>query len=289
MVKKRTGMGNRGLSVMLSAKQKSEATETQETRVDKLPIDKLQPGTYQPRAYFAEQALQELSDSIKVQGVVQPLVVRAVDAGKYEIIAGERRWRASQQAGLSEVPVVIRNVDAQTALAMALIENIQREDLSPLETARGLERMQEEFSLKQSEIAELIGRSRSSVTNLLRLLKLPAEIQQQVDEGLLSMGHARAIISLNKTQQQVLAAKAIEQGWSVRRIEEEAAKLQLSDEQKPKKKSPVPHQFEREEGTLQRYLSAPVKISQNDKGRGKIEIAYGNQEELTRLLALIRP
>ena len=285
--KKRSGMGSRGINVMLTAKRKSEETAANDSRIDKVAIEALQAGVYQPRVKFDEAALKDLSESIRVQGIVQPIVVRAVDDEKYEIIAGERRWRAAKMANLTEVPVVIRSVDSQTALAMALIENMQRKDLSPLEEARGFERMMNEFEVTQAEVAEAIGRSRSSVTNLLRILKLPESIQQLIEDEKLSVGHARAIITLKAAQQSKLAEKAIAEDWSVRRMESEVAKLQQTAQPAAKKEPSV--NFEREESHLGRFLEAPVKINQRNNGSGKIEISYKTQEELNRLMTLIRP
>lgn len=289
MAKKRSGMGNRGIHAMLGAKQKSDNSSA-DLRIEKLLVDQLQPGQYQPRQQFEDAALQELADSIKVQGVVQPIIVRPVGTDKYEIIAGERRWRASKLAGLDKVPVVIRQADSQATLAMALIENIQREDLNPIETAIGLKRLLKEFDLTQQAVADAVGRSRAAVSNLLRLLKLPKDIQESLHKGDLSMGHARAIISLPEPVQKELASKAIDKGWSVREIEEAAQQILVPKKLvKNAKKRAIPgiEKVMEHEQALGEKLAAKVKINHLETGKGKIEISYSNIEELERLLALM--
>jgi len=289
VVKKRSGMGTRGIHAMLGAKQKSDNSSA-DLRIEKLLIDQLQPGQYQPRQQFEESALQELADSINVQGVVQPIIVRPVGTDKYEIIAGERRWRASKLAGLEKVPVVIRQADSQATLAMALIENIQREDLNPIETAIGLKRLLKEFDLTQQAVADAVGRSRAAVSNLLRLLKLPKEIQNALHEGRLSMGHARAIISLPEDVQKELADKAMDRGWSVREIEEAAQQVLVPKKLiRTAKKKAIPgiEQVINHQQMLGDKLSAKVKINHQETGRGKIEISYKDMDELERLLTII--
>ncbi|MEA1988305.1 MAG: ParB/RepB/Spo0J family partition protein [Pseudomonadota bacterium] len=282
-------MGTRGIHAMLGAKQKSDNSSA-DLRIEKLLIDQLQPGQYQPRQQFEESALQELADSIKVQGVVQPIIVRPIGTDKYEIIAGERRWRASKVAGLEKVPVVIRQADSQATLAMALIENIQREDLNPIETAIGLKRLLKEFDLTQQAVADAVGRSRAAVSNLLRLLKLPKGIQKALHEGRLSMGHARAIISLPEDVQKELADKAMDRGWSVREIEEAAQQVLVPKKLiKTAKKKSIPgiEQVINHQQVLGDKLSAKVKINHHETGRGKIEISYKDMDELERLLKII--
>ncbi|BCN94444.1 chromosome partitioning protein ParB [Thiomicrorhabdus immobilis] len=289
MVKKRSGMGSRGIHAMLGAKQKSDNSSA-DLRIEKLLVDQLQPGQYQPRQQFEDVALQELADSIKVQGVVQPIIVRPIGTDKYEIIAGERRWRASKLAGLDKVPVVIRQADSQATLAMALIENIQREDLNPIETAIGLKRLLKEFDLTQQAVADAVGRSRAAVSNLLRLLKLPQNIQDALHKGRLSMGHARAIISLPEPVQKELADKSIEKGWSVREMEEAAQQVLVPKKliQNAKKKAiPGIDKVIDHQNALGEKLAAKVKINHHETGRGKIEISYANMEELERLLNLL--
>lgn len=289
MVKKRSGMGNRGIHAMLGAKQKSDNSSA-DLRIEKIAIEQLQPGQYQPRQQFEDGALQELADSIKVQGVVQPIIVRPVGTDRYEIIAGERRWRASKLAGLDKVPVVIRQADSQATLAMALIENIQREDLNPIETAIGLKRLLKEFDLTQQAVADAVGRSRAAVSNLLRLLKLPKSIQDALHKGDLSMGHARAIISLPESVQKELATKSIDKGWSVREMEEAAQQKIIPKKLvSAAKKKAIPNieQVMQHESNLADKLAAKVKINHRENGQGKIEINYKDLDELNRLINLL--
>ncbi len=288
MVKKRSGMGKLGIHAMIGAKQKADNSSA-DLRIEKVSVSQLQPGQYQPRQQFNDESLQELADSIKVQGIVQPIIVRPIGADKYEIIAGERRWRASKLAGLDKVPVVIRQADSQATLAMALIENIQREDLNPIETAIGLKRLLQEFDLTQQSVADAVGRSRAAVSNLLRLLKLPQDIQTNLHDGLLSMGHARAIISLPEIVQKDLANKAIDKGWSVREIEEAAQQFLVPKKLiNAAKKKAVPgfDEVMLRQAALSEKISAQVKISHRENGRGKIEISYQDMNELNRLLNL---
>ena len=291
MVKKRSGMGGRGIQAMLGAKQKSDNSQN-EQRVDRVAIRQLQPGQYQPRKTFDEEALQELADSIQAQGLVQPIVVREIEEDKYEIIAGERRWRACKLAGLEKVPVIIRSVNSQETLAMALIENIQREDLNPIETALGLRRLLEEFELTQQAVADAVGRSRSAVSNMLRLLKLPESIQDALHDGKISMGHARCVINFPDEIQAELSELAIENGWSVRQIEQAAQKKLQQPENQEK---PVEHLSDEQESyiqTQQQHLAdligSKVKIQHKVDGKGKIEIRYQDQNELLKILNYLK-
>lgn len=286
MAKKR-GMGIRGLSALTGAKHKSD-NNVAELRVDKLAIDSLVAGVYQPRQQFDQEALQELADSIKLQGIVQPIIVKASDTEQYEIIAGERRWRAAKLAGLQTVPAVIRKADNQTTLAMALIENMQRQDLNPLEEALGLQRLMIEFDLSQQAVADAIGRSRSAVTNLLRLLKLPEAIQTSLHQGALSMGHARALLSLPSDLQSKVAEQAIAEQWSVREIEQAVQAQPIEAEQaNQSKRAPKPQVAEplKQQGhVLAQTLGVPVKLKLGQRGKGKIEIAYQSAEEAEQIL-----
>ncbi len=289
MAKKRSGMGKLGIHAMIGAKQKSDNSRA-DLRVEKVGVEQLQAGQYQPRQQFDPVSLQELSDSIKAQGMVQPIVVRPLDAGRYEIIAGERRWRASKLAGLDKVPVIIRQADSQATLAMALIENIQREDLNPIETAIGLRRLLKEFDLTQQAVADAVGRSRASVSNLLRLLKLPKSIQKELHVGKISMGHARAIISLPESEQKKIIAKSIEKYWSVREIEEAVQKFLIPNEViKSVKEKAIPNieKVKKHEAYLTQKTQLTVKINHQTSGRGKIEIRYKDLAELERLMALL--
>ncbi|MBE0493497.1 MAG: ParB/RepB/Spo0J family partition protein [Thiomicrospira sp.] len=287
MVKKRhSGLGKRGVNVLISSKQKSDA-HVNEWRVEKLPIDQVISSQYQPRQHFDEQALQELADSIKAQGLVQPIIVKWLDNQRYELIAGERRWRAAQMAGLETLPAIVREVDDKQTLAMALIENIQREDLNPLEEARSLQRLMQEFELTQQEVAEAVGRSRTAVTNLLRLLKLPELIQEWLHEDMLSMGHVRALLTLNEAEQIKLAQKAIDQAWSVRQMEQAVQTQQSPSASSVKTSIPVDPNIQVLQNRLADKLGAKVMINHGAKGSGKLEIRYSNLDELDQILQRI--
>lgn len=285
MAKRHSGLGGRGLSALIQGKEKAD-NQINEWRVDKLPIEHIRPGRYQPRQHFEQQALQELADSIKAQGLVQPIIVHWVDKESYEIIAGERRWRASQLAGLTSIPAIVREVDAQQTLAMALIENIQRENLNPLEEAKAYQALMTHFNLTQQEVAEAVGRSRVAVTNMLRLLKLPESVQTWVQEGLLSMGHVRALISLNEQQQFDLGLKAIDHAWSVRQVEQAVQQIQ-QPKAAPTAKTADPD-IVALENELAENLGAKVKIAHNPKGKGRLEIRYTNLDELDRILQRLK-
>ncbi len=283
MAKKR-GMGKGGARALFGALKKTEQSAS-DLRIEKVSVGKLLPGIYQPRYAFNEAALSELSDSIRIQGIIQPIVVKAVEDDCYEIIAGERRWRAAKLAGLTTVPVVVRQADNQATLAMALIENIQREDLNPIETALGLKRLMKEFDLNQQGVADAVGRSRTAVTNLLRLLKLPENIQEWLHKGELTMGHARAIITLPEDLQMKLAKKAIKLQWSVRDMEAAVQAILVPAKLKKAAKSKLSQQYLERENELTQKISAPVKIHMNSKGKGKIEISYKSEADLERILA----
>ena len=293
MVKKR-GLG-RGLDALLAGVNHTEEadapanTAAGEGGYVTLSVHKIQRGRYQPRRDLAPEALEDLANSIKAQGVMQPIVVRPVDDSRYEIIAGERRWRASQMAGLDEIPVVIRDVPDEAAIAMALIENIQREDLNPMEEAIALQRLQDEFELTQQEVADAVGKSRSAVANLLRLMKLTDEVRTLLEHGDLEMGHARALLGLEGELQQQAAQEVISKALSVRQTEELVRKWQAG-EQQPKAKTPKPKDPELESiaTQLSRQFAAKVAISQNTKGKGKITIAFDSPESLATLLEQLR-
>ena len=290
MARKKPGLG-RGLTELLSATStESTSPEEEAANLRHIPVEKIRRGKYQPRIHIRPEALQELADSIKAQGVVQPVVVRPVDGG-YELIAGERRWRASQLAGLHEVPAVVRDIPDQAAAAMALIENIQRENLNPLEEANALQRLIEEFGLTHQQTAESVGRSRTSVTNLLRLLELTEEVKGFLDEGELEMGHARALLALAGARQAEAARKVVAKGLSVRETERLVKKLQQEAEAgagaaKPgQAKNP---DVRRLESDLSERLGARVSIDYNNRGKGKVVIAYNSLDELDGILAHIK-
>lgn len=259
-----------------------------------LPVGQLQPGKYQPRQEMDEAKLAELSESIKAQGVIQPIVVRELTPGRFEIVAGERRWRASQLAGLEEVPVVVRDLDDRTVIAMALIENIQREDLNPLEEAQALQRLIEEFSLTHAEAAEAVGRSRASVSNLLRLLELPVAIRVLLESRRLEMGHARALLTLAPELAVKLAHEAADQGWSVREVEHRAQQFAAGKVpgslRKPAPAARAPQQADIAslETELSESLGTKVAINHGRGGKGKLVIHYTDLDTLDGVLEKLR-
>lgn len=287
------GLG-RGLDALLGAdddKQPAAATPEVRDGLKELPIDALQPGKYQPRTHMAPEALQELADSIKTQGVMQPVLVRPITDGKYEIIAGERRWRAARIAGLTVVPTLVREIPDQQALAAALIENIQREDLNALEEALGIQRLIQEFGLTHQAVAESLGRSRAAVSNLLRLLDLAPPVRELLGQGRLDMGHARALLALPVTEQVTLAREAVAQGWSVREVEQRVAGLLKRPVTKPgaAPAKSVDRDVARLEEELAQSLGTSVEIrAGGKKGSGKLVIAYRNLDELDGILQRLR-
>jgi ParB family transcriptional regulator, chromosome partitioning protein len=294
MAMKKPALG-RGLSSLLGGGNKNlaAATETEMAGDGLLKVDitKLQPGRYQPRTGMDPVRLNELADSIRMQGVIQPIVVRELKKGQYEIIAGERRWRASQLAGLLEVPVVVREVDDRAVIAMALIENIQREDLNPLEEAQALSRLIDEFSLTHQQAAEAVGRSRAAVSNMLRLLELPDEIRLLLEAKQLEMGHARALLTLVPQAAIALAKEAAENGWSVREVERRAqalssGKVPSKSADKPVKKTDADIAIlERE---LSERLNTKVLVQHGRGGRGKLVIQYHGLDVLEGILEKLR-
>jgi len=280
---KMKGLG-RGLDALLAA---NNAPESQ--RQDSLPVGLLQPGKYQPRTRMDPGSLEELAASIKAQGLIQPISVRPVagPAGaRYEIIAGERRWRASQIAGLAEVPVLIRDIPDEAVLAMSLIENIQREDLNPLEEAAGLQRLIDEFGMTHQQAADAVGRSRSAASNLLRLLQLAKPAQDMLMAGDIEMGHARALLPLGKAEQGWVAALVVEKGYSVRETERLVGR-----ELNPPARKPAAGQnrgLQRLEEDLADLVGASVKISANRKGAGTLAIRFSSLDQLDGLLERLR-
>jgi len=301
MVTKRPSLG-RGLGALLGQPAQTPASAVatsaaspRDQELAKLPIDLLQRGQYQPRIDMRQETLQELADSIRAQGVIQPIVVRPLNDNtpgkplRYEIIAGERRWRAAQLAGLHEIPAVIRRIPDEAAVAMALIENIQREDLNPLEEARALERLIKEFDMTHQTAADAVGRSRAAVSNLLRLLDLPDEIKKLVETRQIEMGHARALLGLSNARRQAeIAQQVANKGLSVRetealvrRVEKDAAEPEVAAAK------PDPN-IKRLESDLGEKLGAKVALQHNAKGGGKLVISYHTLEELDGILAHLK-
>jgi ParB family chromosome partitioning protein len=251
-----------------------------------LPVDVISRGKYQPRVDMHKESLADLADSIRAQGVLQPIVVRRVSDSGYEIIAGERRWRAAQLAGLHEVPAIVRDVEDRAAIAIALIENIQRENLNPMEEAGALERLIREFELTHEQAAEAVGRSRAAVSNLLRLLELDDGVKRMVEQGALEMGHARALLSLAGAAQLEVARKVVARGLSVRATEGLVRQMQQPRTAKPpQRKDPDIRQLE---ARLADKLGASVQIQSGRGGKGKLEIRYNSLDELDGILAHIQ-
>lgn len=281
---KRRGLG-RGLDALLasSTPDKTSDENSQTHQISELAVERLQRGRYQPRREMEPQALEELSASIKVQGVMQPIVVRPVSDNQYEIIAGERRWRAAQMAGLQKIPVIVRDVPDDAAIAMALIENIQRENLNPIEEAIALQRLQQEFELSQQEVADAVGKSRTAVANLLRLLNLGDDVRRLLENGDIEMGHARTLLPLPETLQREAADEVVTKSLSVRQTE--ALVRSLQNPKKPQEKPEATSQHKAIIANLTQKLSTKVTLSENAKGQGKIVINYNNSDELESIIA----
>ncbi|HET6654877.1 MAG TPA: ParB/RepB/Spo0J family partition protein [Gammaproteobacteria bacterium] len=278
---KRKALG-RSFDTLLSSTAAPEAGDALKT----LPVDLIQRGKYQPRKDMHADTLEELADSIRAQGVVQPIVVRPLSGSRYEIIAGERRWRAAQIAGLHEIPAVIKDVPDRAAIAMALIENIQRENLNPLEEARALERLIDEFEMTHQQASEAVGRSRAAVSNLLRLLELTPATAKMVEEGRLEMGHARALLALKDAQQDAAAREVAAKGLSVR--ETEKLVRRLGEPKKPAPTRRLDPDIRRLQEDLTERLGARVTVQTGPKGRGKLVINYTSLDELDGILGHIR-
>jgi ParB family transcriptional regulator, chromosome partitioning protein len=301
MTVKKKGLG-RGLDALLGGAREQGAglenegaavgeAEAVPREVTSLPIELIERGRYQPRREFDPDSLRELADSIAAQGVIQPIVVRPVGVDRYEIIAGERRWRASQQAGLADIPVIVRDVDEQSAIAIALIENIQRDDLNPLEEAGALQRLLTEFELTHQQVAEAVGKSRTTVTNLLRLLELNDDAKQFLQEGRLEMGHARALLGLRGPRQSEAAAQVVSRGLSVRETEKLVRRLQNQEQEQPAPTGSKPAQdpnIRNLQEDLGERLGARVLIQQGNRGTGKLVIVYNSLDELDGILAHIK-
>ena len=281
------GLG-RGLDMLLSSVPKKDDASN-ETALKQLPIEKIQKGAYQPRLNIDPDALQELAESIKSQGLVQPVIVRRLDSGMYELVAGERRWRAAQIAGLHDIAAIVRDIPDQAAAAMSLIENIQREDLNALEESIAMSRLISEFGLTHQQTADAVGRSRTTVTNLLRLLELEDETKELLDSGQLDMGHARALLALDGQTQLDTARKVAQRGMSVRDTERLVKtilhNLNNPDSTKEKLK---PVEVTKLEQSLAETLGADIDIKYNSRGKGKLVIAYNSLDELDGILEHIK-
>ena len=273
------GLG-RGLDALLGKDEEASGGETLKT----VKLEELQPGKYQPRTRMDQASLEELARSLKAQGVMQPILARTLGNGRYEIIAGERRWRAAKIAGLREIPVVIREVPDSAALAMALIENIQRENLNPLEEATGIHRLINEFKMTHQEAAEAVGRSRAATSNLLRLLNLPQSVQALLYDGNIDMGHARALLALEGRRQEELAKRVAERGLSVRETEKLVQDI-LNPKQKKPGKLKTSRDILRFEEELSEKFGTKVEIKPGKKGAGKLVISYASHEHLDDLLS----
>jgi len=273
---------------MLSQSTLKHITESKSTdEFQHLPIDVIHPGRYQPRSVFDEDKLEELANSIRAQGVVQPIVVRASGGNEYELIAGERRWRAAQLAGIDEIPAVIRDVSDKVAVALSLIENIQREDLNPLEEAAALRRLIDEFQMTHQEAADAVGRSRAAVSNLLRLLELVQEVKDMVDVRALEMGHARALLSLDEELQVQAAKEVVNKRLSVRETENLVRRL-LSGNQKKRSGPRMDPDILRLQNRLGETLGASVRIQHLASGKGKLVISYNSSDEFEGILERLK-
>ncbi len=301
MAGKRKGLG-RGLDALLGTNS-NDAMEAAPTSVQEaieevqssklstneelkdMPVDVIQRGKYQPRRDINSEALEELAASIKVHGVMQPIVIRPISDDKYEIIAGERRWRATQLAGLDTIPAVIRHVPDEAAIAMALIENIQREDLNPLEEAIALKRLQDEFELTHQQVAEAVGKSRTAVTNLLRLIALDNDVKKLLEHGDIEMGHARAMLSLDTLKQRHVANEVVAKALSVRQTEALVRRVQEEINTPKKEDSSLvnPDLHKLQEGISEK-VGVPVNIQHSAKGKGKLILKYNNLDELDGIL-----
>jgi ParB family chromosome partitioning protein len=285
MTTRHKGLG-RGLDALLGGAERKPRDD--EESLQQIAVASLKPGKYQPRTRMDEASLAQLADSIRARGVIQPIVVRPVAAGQYEILAGERRWRAARLAGLERVPAVVREVPDEAALGIGLIENIQREDLNPIEEANGLKRLIEEFKLTHDEVAQAIGRSRAGVSNLLRLLELAASVQAMVQEGRIDMGHARALLALGKSRQVELAERIAQQGLSVRETE----RLVQAASAAPRPARAAGPRLDADSRRLQEELAeslgASVKLKPRRGGKGSVIIDYSSLDELQGIVGKLR-
>ncbi len=297
MASKKRGLG-RGLDALLSASKTDTAAKSDDSKSSKavsgedqvhhIPVEHIKRGKYQPRRDIEPESLQELADSIAAQGIMQPIVVRPISSSKFEIIAGERRWRAAQMAGLETVPCLVRDVPDETAIALALIENIQRENLNPVEEAIALQRLQEEFELTQKEVAQAVGKSRSTVTNLLRLLSLNKDVRTLLERGDIEMGHAKALLALEGGEQSEAARQVTGKGLSVRQTEAYIRKLKKQSGEDAPKDVQIDPNIRSLQDELSGKLGSPVQIDHRANGKGKLTIRYASLDQLDGILSHIK-
>lgn len=284
--KKYNALG-RGLDALIS----TEAVRTQgSSTINEIPIEQIEPNADQPRSLFNEEALQELANSIHEIGIIQPITLRQISVNRFQIIAGERRWRASKKAGLKTIPAYIRTIKDENVMEMALVENIQREDLNPVEIALAYEHLLENTGMTQEKVAERVGKSRAAVTNFLRLLKLPAQVQMSLQKREIDMGHARALLALDSPSLQLKVFREIlKNGWSVRKVEEVVQQLKNGEDidagnKKIQAKTKLPEEFNALKTRLSLFLNTKVQLTCSPKGKGKISIPFNNEEELERIM-----
>ena len=278
---KNRGLG-RGLDALLSNDGDNVSSKIEPTNV--MPLSQLTPGKFQPRKNFNQDSLKELAESIKAQGIIQPILVRMTSNNQYEIIAGERRWQAAKIAKLDEVPVVVKDITDSTALAMALIENIQREDLNVIEEARGIKRLIDEFNITHEAAAEAVGKSRAAVSNTLRLLSLCEHAQYALETNKIEMGHARAILSLSPIDQAMMCQKIVNQKLTVREVEKEVSE----GTKKTTPKQSKDHDIKRLENELSERFGTNISISHKQSGKGSINFKYSNLDELERIISKLK-
>ena len=284
--KKYNALG-RGLDALIS----TEAVRTQgSSTINEIPIEQIEPNADQPRNLFNEEALQELANSIHEIGIIQPITLRQISVNRFQIIAGERRWRASKKAGLKTIPAYIRTIKDENVMEMALVENIQREDLNPVEIALAYEHLLENTGMTQEKVAERVGKSRAAVTNFLRLLKLPAQVQMSLQKREIDMGHARALLALDSPSLQLKVFREIlKNGWPVRKVEEVVQQLKNGEDidagnKKIQAKTKLPEEFNALKTRLSSFLNTKVQLTCSPKGKGKISIPFNNEEELEHIM-----
>jgi ParB family transcriptional regulator, chromosome partitioning protein len=294
---KKIGLG-RGLGALLSDSGAGEAQQETVTRrletissMSEISVDDIETNPFQPRTHFDQQALQELSESIKVQGIIQPITVRQIDNNKYQLISGERRLQASKMAGLTKIPAYVRTANDQQMLEMALIENIQRENLNAIEIALSYQRLMTECSLKQEQLGDRVGKNRTTVNNYMRLLKLPPDIQAAVRDTKISMGHARALVNVDSQEEQLqLFKRILVEELSVRKVEEAVRNLSNApeDDEKPKRNTVIKQEITSLQSKLASYFGSKVTIKADDKHKGEIKIPFTSKEDLERILSAIK-